>query len=103
MTVGPYPSPKPLQPLPPRRKPAPAPRRPTHFPDENLAERWEARHLLGHTEFEEFRFLGCRLAGANFRTATCFVIDPERNPLAGAHFTLAGLLGVVARYNLVVE
>ena len=201
--------------MPPRRKPVPALRKPTHFPDENVAERWDARHLLGHTEFEEFRFVGCdfggadlrrlrftdcrfehcnlttaqlagtafqnvafddcklmglqfvacsdmlfgvhfdqcqlryasfagrampgtrfagcqledadfadadlshaafedcalggavfqntKLAGADFRTATGFIIDPERNPLAGAHFTLAGLLGVVARYNLVVE
>lgn len=201
--------------MPPRRKPAPALRKPTYFPEENVAERWDARHLLGHTEFEEFRFVGCdfsgadlrrlrfadcrfehcnlstaqlagtalqnvafedckllglqfgacrdmlfgvhfdrcqmryasfagrampgtrfvgcqlddadfadsdlsqaafedcalggavfqntRLLGADFRTATGFVIDPETNPLAGAHFTLAGLLGVVARYHLVVE
>ena len=201
--------------MPPRRKPAPAPRKPTYFPDENIAERWDARHLLGHTEFDEFRFAHCdfggadlrrlrftdcrfehcnlttaqlagtalqnvafddckllglqftacrdmlfgvhfdqcqlryasfagrvmphtrfvgcqldeadfadadlsgavfdycqlagavfqntRLLGADFRTATGFVINPEGNPITGAHFTLAGLLGVVARYQLVVE
>ena len=201
--------------MPPRRKPASALRKPTYFPDGNVAERWDARHLLGHTEFDEFRFVGCdfggadlrrlrftdcrfehcnlttaqlagtafqnvafddcklmglqfgacrdmlfgvhfdqcqlryasfagrampgtrfvgcqledadfadadltnaafeecalsgavfqntKLAGADFRTATGFIIDPERNPLVGAHFTLTGLLGVVARYNLVVE
>ena len=201
--------------MPPRRKPAAAPRKPSYFPDENVAERWDARHLLGHTEFDEFRFVHCdfggadlrklrftdclfehcnlstaqlagtalqnvafadckllglqftacrdmlfgvhfdqcqlryasfanrvmpntrfvgchldeadladadlsgavfddcqlagavfqntRLAGADFRTATGFVIDPENNVLTGAHFTLAGLLGVVARYQLVVE
>ncbi|GAA4043780.1 hypothetical protein GCM10022409_32310 [Hymenobacter glaciei] len=201
--------------MPPRRKPVPTLRKPTYFPDENVAERWDACHLLGHTEFDEFRFVGCdfggadlrrlrftdcrfehcnlttaqlagtafqnvafddcklmglqfgacrdmlfgvhfdqcqlryasfagrsmagtrfvgcqledadfadadlsnaafedcalggavfqntKLLGADFRTATGFIIDPETNPLTGAHFTLAGLLGVVARYNLVVE
>ena len=48
----------------PRRKPGPA-RKPTHFPAENLAERWDARHLLGHTEFDEYRFVGCDLTGAD--------------------------------------
>ena len=198
----------------PRRKPGPA-RKPAHFPAENVAERWDARHLVGHTEFEEYRFVGCdltganlshlrftdclfegcnlsavqlvgtalqnvafdeckllglqftacrdllfgvhfdgcqlryasfagrslpgtrfvrcildeadfadadltaavfedcslagavfqhtRLVGADFTTATGFTIDPEANPLAGARFTLNGLLGVVAKYGLVVE
>ena len=198
----------------PRRKPL-VRRKPTHFPAENLAERWDAHHLLGHTEFDEFRFVGCdfsgadfsrlrfsgclfehcnlsstrlagtalqnvafadckllglqftacrdllfgvhfdqcqlryasfagrvmpgtrfvrcsleeadfadadlsaavfqdcalagavfqntRLAEADFRGATGFVIDPESNVITGAHFTLSGLLGVVAKYNLVVE
>ena len=201
--------------MPPRRKPAAAPRKPSYFPDENIAERWDARHLLGHTEFDEFRFVNCdfggadlrklrftdclfehcnlstaqlagtalqnvafadckllglqftacrdmlfgvhfdqcqlryasfagrampntrfvgcqldeadladadlsgavfddcqlagavfqntKLLGADFRTATGFIIDPEGNTITGAHFTLAGLLGVVARYQLVVE
>ncbi|GAB3859351.1 hypothetical protein GCM10028822_35760 [Hymenobacter terrigena] len=198
----------------PRRKPTVL-RKPTHFPAENVAERWDARHLLGHTEFDEFRFVNCdfseadfsrirftdclfehcnlssaklagtalqnvafadckllglqftacrdmlfrvhfdqcqlryasfagrvmpgtrfvgcsleeadfadadlsaavfegcalagavfqntRLAEADFRSATGFVIDPESNVITGAHFTLHGLLGVVARYNLMVE
>lgn len=198
----------------PRRKPTVL-RKPTHFPEDNLAERCDARHLLGHTEFDEFRFVNCdfsgadfsrlrftdclfehcnlssvrlagtalqnvafadckllglqftacrdmlfgvhfdqcqlryasfagrampgtrfvgcqledadfadadlshaafencaldgavfqntRLLGADFRTATGFIIDPETNPLAGAHFTLAGLPGVVARYQLLIE
>ena len=201
--------------MPPRRKPAPALRKPDYFPEENVAERWDARHLLGHTEFEAYhfrncdfgeadlsrlrftdclfencnlaaaklagtalqnvafadcrllglqfaacrdmlfgvhfdqcqlryasfagrtmpgtRFVGChldeadfadadltgavfqdcslagtvfrytKLAGADFTTATGFVIDPETNPLTGARFTLPGLVGVVARYGVVVE
>ena len=48
-------------------------------------------------------FQNTGLAGADFTSATGFVIDPETNPLLGARFTLAGLLGVVAKYGLVVE
>ncbi|MDO7849065.1 pentapeptide repeat-containing protein [Hymenobacter sp. M29] len=200
---------------PPRRKPAPALRKPDRFPEENVATGWDARHLLGHTEFDEYHFINCdfggadlsglrfsecrfercnlssaklagtalqnvafdeckllglqftacrdmlfgvhfdqcqlryasfagrtmpgtrfvgcgleeadfadadltnalfqdcpmggavfqntRLSGANFTSATGFVIDPETNPLLGAKFTLHGLLGVVAKFGLVVE
>ena len=199
----------------PRRKPAGPARPPTYFPPENLADGWDARHLAGHTEFEEFRFVGCdfsgadlrrvrfadclfegcnlssaqvvgtalqnvafadckllglqfsacrdllftvhfdrcqlryasfagrampgtrfvgcildeadftdadlsdagfadcslagavfehtRLVGADFTTATGFLIDPERNPLARARFALPGLPGLLAKYGLVVE
>jgi uncharacterized protein YjbI with pentapeptide repeats len=48
-------------------------------------------------------FQHTRLVGADFTTATGFAIDPETNPLLGARFTLPGLLGVVAKYGLVVE
>lgn len=48
----------------PRRKPTVA-RKPDHFPAENVAERWDARHLAGHGEFEEFRFVNCDFGGAN--------------------------------------
>lgn len=199
----------------PRRKPVTAPPKPAYFPDENVAERWDARHLLGHTEFDEYRFVNCdfseadfsrlrfsdclfehcnlagvklagtalqnvafadckllglqfaacrdmlfgvhfdqcqmryasfagrtmpntrfvgcqldeadfadadltgaafqdcslagavfqktRLVGADFTSATGFVIDPETNPLTGAHFLLSGLPGLVTKYGLVVE
>jgi uncharacterized protein YjbI with pentapeptide repeats len=199
----------------PRRKPATTLRKPDYFPEENVAERWDARHLLGHTEFEAYRFINCDFSGANlsglrftdclfercnlssaslantalqnvafdeckllglqftacrdmlfgvhfdqcqlryasfaarkmpgtrfigcnlddadlvsadltaavfqncslagavfqntrlveadFTTATGFIIDPETNPLQRARFTLPGLLGVVAKYELVVE
>ncbi|MDB5236143.1 MAG: hypothetical protein JWR44_3136 [Hymenobacter sp.] len=198
----------------PRRKPTVL-RKPDRFPEDNVAERWDARHLLGHTEFDEFRFVNCdftgadfshvrftdclfercnlsavrlagtalqnvafdeckllglqftacrdmlfgvhfdqcqlryasfagrtmpntrfvgcnleeadfadanltgavfqdcalvgavfqntQLPGADFTTATGFIIDPETNPLTGARFTLHGLLGVVAKFGLVVE
>ena len=48
-------------------------------------------------------FENTRLLGADFTTATGFVIDPEINQLQGARFALPGLLGVVAKYGLVVE
>ena len=48
-------------------------------------------------------FQNTRLAEADFRSATGFVIDPESNVITGAHFTLSSLLGVVTKYNLVVE
>lgn len=51
--------------MPPRRKPAPKLRKPTYFPEGNVAERWDARHLLGHTEFDEFRFVSCDFTGAD--------------------------------------
>nr|WP_239691632.1 pentapeptide repeat-containing protein [Hymenobacter lapidarius] len=43
------------------------------------------------------------LVGADFTSATGFTLDPETNQLLNARFTLHGLLGVVAKYGLVVE
>lgn len=198
----------------PRRKPSTA-RKPDYFPAENVVENWDGRHLLGHTEFDEYRFVNCDfseadlsnkrfadclfercnlasarvagtalqnvafedckllglqftacrdmmfgvhfdncqmryasfagrkmpatrfvrcnldeadlvncdlsnavfqdcslagtvfqntvLVGADFTSATGFTIDPETNQLLNARFTLHGLLGVVAKYGLVVE
>ena len=51
--------------MPPRRKPVPQLRKPTYFPEDNIAERWDARHLPGHTEFDEFRFVNCDFTGAD--------------------------------------
>lgn len=199
----------------PRRKLPAAPRKPDFFPAENVATGWDARHLVGHTEFDEYHFQNCdfsnadlsrlrfanclfercnlssvklagtalqnvafaeckllglqftacrdllfgvhfdqcqlryasfagrqmpgtpfrgcgldeadfadadlsgavfqdcslagavfqntQLGGADFRTATGFTIDPERNQLRQARFSLPGLLGIVAKYELLVE
>lgn len=48
-------------------------------------------------------FQNTQLKGADLRTATGFIIDPERNQLRQARFSLSGLLGVVAKYELLVE
>ena len=68
------------------------------FTDADLTKSRFADCSLAGAVFEH-----TRLAGADFSTATGFVIDPERNPLRGARFALAGLPGLVARYGLVVE
>ena len=44
-----------------------------------------------------------QLSGADFTTATDFTIDPENNPLRSARFTVAGLVGLVGKYDLVIE
>ncbi|WP_051718579.1 pentapeptide repeat-containing protein [Hymenobacter sp. IS2118] len=68
------------------------------FADANLSESvFEACSLAGAV------FQKTQLAGADFTTATGFTIDPESNPLRTARFSLPGLLGVVAKYGLVVE
>lgn len=43
------------------------------------------------------------LAGADFTTATNYALDPEANVVTGARFALAGLPGLLAKYDLVVE
>lgn len=60
----------------PRRKPTPAhpARKPDHFPADHVVERWDARHLAGHPEFEAYRFVNCDFTGADLshrRFADC--------------------------------
>jgi uncharacterized protein YjbI with pentapeptide repeats len=43
------------------------------------------------------------LAGADFTTATNYALDPEANTLTGARFALAGLPGLLTKYDLVLE
>jgi len=57
----------------PRRKPTVA-RKPEHFPAANIGERWGARQLAGHAEFDEFHFINCDFSGADLsgvRFADC--------------------------------
>jgi uncharacterized protein YjbI with pentapeptide repeats len=80
----------------------------THFVKCALDEADFADADLSDAVFQECSLAGAvfqhtRLVGADFTTATGFAIDPETNPLLGARFTLPGLLGVVAKYGLVVE
>jgi uncharacterized protein YjbI with pentapeptide repeats len=48
-------------------------------------------------------FHGTLLTRADFTTATNYALDPEVNTLTGARFALAGLPGLLTKYDLVVE
>ena len=77
----------------PRRKPAPL-RKPDYFPAENLAENWDAHHLAGHTEFDEFRFVNCDFSSADLgglRFSNCLF---ERCNLASARLAGTALQNV---------
>jgi uncharacterized protein YjbI with pentapeptide repeats len=79
----------------------------TRFVRCNLDEADFADADLSAAIFQDCSLVGAvfqktQLAGADFTTATGFVIDPETNPLLGARFTLHGLLGVVAKFGLIV-
>ncbi|TVT37333.1 pentapeptide repeat-containing protein [Hymenobacter setariae] len=66
-----------------------------------------------NTDLSSASFAGCDLtragfhntllARADFTTATNYALDPEANILTGARFALAGLPGLLAKYDLVVE
>ncbi len=43
------------------------------------------------------------LAGTDFTTATNYALDPEANTLTGARFALAGLPGLLTKYDLLIE
>ena len=43
------------------------------------------------------------LKDADFTTATGYSLDPEANQLAGARFALAGVVGLLEKYGVVVE
>jgi uncharacterized protein YjbI with pentapeptide repeats len=45
----------------------------------------------------------CDLRGADLATAHSFRIEPELNRLAGARFSVAGALSLLAKYDVVVE
>jgi uncharacterized protein YjbI with pentapeptide repeats len=68
---------------------------------------------FGSADLTEAVFADCQLSGAifdrtqlggaDFTTATGFAIDPEINFLRKARFTLAGLPGLVSKYDLNIE
>jgi uncharacterized protein YjbI with pentapeptide repeats len=63
---------------------------------------------LSHAVFANCDLAGAvfhdtQLTGADFTTATNFSLDPEANNLRGARFALAGLPGLLDKYNLLIE
>ena len=48
-------------------------------------------------------FSDTQLAGADFRTAYNFKIDPEFNPMQKAKFTTQGIIGLLDKYDIKIE
>lgn len=48
-------------------------------------------------------FDGTNLERADLRTATNFLLDPQRNKIKGARFSVHGLPGLLAGYGIVVD
>ena len=63
---------------------------------------------LSHAQFSECNLKGATfnttvLENADFRTARNFSIDPERNRLRKAQFSKEGAIGLLKKYDIVVE
>ena len=54
-------------------------------------------------DLSDAAFDACDLQRADFRTAQGFRMDPEKNRLKGARFSLYGLPGLVAKYGIRIE
>jgi len=48
-------------------------------------------------------FKGTKLEKADFRTAANYIIDPEQNHLKKARFSIHGLPGLLAKYDIHIE
>jgi uncharacterized protein YjbI with pentapeptide repeats len=48
-------------------------------------------------------FNDTQLAGADFRTAYNYSIDPEFNPMKEARFTTQGIVGLFDKYDIKIE
>ena len=49
------------------------------------------------------KFDGTNLEKADFRTAEHYTINPEKNRIKKAKFSLAGIVGLLEQYNIVIE
>jgi len=48
-------------------------------------------------------FNDTQLAGADFRTAYNYKIDPEFNPMRKARFSTQGIVGLLDKYDIKIE
>jgi hypothetical protein len=48
-------------------------------------------------------FNDSQLAGADFRTAFNYKIDPEFNPMKKAKFSAQGIVGLLDKYDIKIE
>lgn len=58
---------------------------------------------FGNSNLENTRFKDCDLQGADFTTAYNFTIDPEKNQLRKARFSREGVVGLLRKYDIVVD
>ena len=59
--------------------------------------------LFDNCELSGAIFENTNLEKANFRTSFNFIIDPEKNKIQNAIFSLTGLPGLLRRYKLKIE
>jgi uncharacterized protein YjbI with pentapeptide repeats len=48
-------------------------------------------------------FSGTNLQGADFNTAFNYIIDPEQNRIGKAKFSLYGIVGLLDKYDIIIE
>jgi uncharacterized protein YjbI with pentapeptide repeats len=58
---------------------------------------------FSNSDLDRALFQNTILEGADFRTAYNFTIDPEMNRLRKARFSTQGLVGLLGKYQIVVE
>ena len=56
-----------------------------------------------HCDLTRATFENTVLAGADFRTANNYSLDPEKNKIKKAKFSSAGVLGLLDKYDIVIE
>ena len=79
----------------------------THFKNSSLHEvDFEGSDLSGsifeHCDLSRAIFEASNIEKCDFRTAFNYAIDPERNKIKGAMFSLHGIMGLLEKYDIVV-
>jgi uncharacterized protein YjbI with pentapeptide repeats len=70
----------------------------TDFAETDLTEA-----VFDHCDLMGAVFDNCNLEKADFRTAYNFTINPEKNNLRKARFSLSGLSGLLVQYELDID
>lgn len=56
--------------------------------------------VFDHCDLDQAVFVNCQLRQANFSTAWNISLDPERNKVKGAKFSVEGALALLGKYGL---
>jgi len=80
----------------------------TNFKDCSLKEVDFAETNLINSTFDNCDLLGAIfdntiLLKCDFRTSFNFIIDPEKNQISKAKFSLQGIAGLLTKYNIIIE